>query len=105
MRKHFFLCFLMAALTAIQAQHFRKGAFYEISPLEKEYPEQVFVMRSLSGSWCIVDPFRNRALRMGANGIEWGEENGSDELQKWTLQPDADGRFVLIWLSLPKRLP
>lgn len=103
MRKHFFLFFLMAALTAIQAQHFRKGAFYEISPLEKEYPEQVFVMRSLSGSWCIVDPFRNRALRMGANGIEWGEENGSDELQKWTLQPDADGRFVLIPTHAPQK--
>ena len=75
----------------------------ELKAIEKEYPEQVFVMRSLSGSWCIVDPFRNRALRMGANGIEWGEENGSDELQKWTLQPDADGRFVLIPTHAPQK--
>ena len=103
MRKHLFLFLAMAMSMAVHAQKFRKGAFYEISPLEKEYPGQMFVMRNLSGSWCIVDPFKNRALRMGANGMEWGEENGSDELQKWTLQAEADGRFTLIPTHAPEK--
>ena len=47
MRKHLFLYLAMAMSMAVHAQKFRKGAFYEISPLEKEYPGQMFVMRNL----------------------------------------------------------
>lgn len=66
---------------------FRKGALYEISGIKMEYPGQLVTVSELSGSWRLIDPFRHRALRMGSNGLEWGEENGSDELQKWTITP------------------
>ena len=103
MRKHFFFLLLMAVSLVAQAQSFRKGAFYDVSPLEKEYPGQTVVMRNLSGSWCIVDPFKKRALRMGNNGMEWGEENGSDELQKWTLRPVGENRYTLIPTHAPDK--
>ena len=95
MRKFFVLLSLMMASVA-GAQTFRRGALYEIDPLEKEYDGQVYVMRELSGSWCIVDPFKGRALRMGNKGLEWGEENGSDELQKFTLEKADGGRYYLV---------
>ena len=80
--------------TAVWAQ-FRRGALYNITPLTPEYQGQVFTLRDLSGSWVIADPFTQRALRMGDRGMEFGEVNGSDELQKWTLQP-AQGGYLLI---------
>lgn len=93
------------------AQEFRRGAFYDISPLQKEPGTQALVLRDLSGSWTIVDPFRHRALRMGAKGLEWADENGSDELQKFTLEPvrqtkkgsvaTAGNRFHLIPTNAP----
>lgn len=66
---------------------FRKGALYEVSGIKMEYEGQVVTLSELSGSWRLIDPFRHRALRMGERGIEWGEENGSDELQKWNITP------------------
>ncbi len=91
----------MVLSMAVSAQQFRKGAFYDISPIKKEYPTQTFVLKSLSGSWCIVDPFKGRALRMGNNGMEWCEENGSDELQKWTLEPAGKDQFRMIPTNAP----
>lgn len=104
MNKQFFLLLLALLFsTVVSAQRFRRGAFYDVSPLEKEYAGQMLVMRNLSGSWCIVDPFRGRALRMGADGMEWGEENGSDELQKWTLEPAGADQFRLIPTHAPEK--
>lgn len=91
---------LLIAISA-QAQQFRQGAFYDVTPLQKEYDGQVFVLRELSGSWTIVDPFRHRALRMGTKGLEWADENGSDELQKFTLKPNGKGRYHLIPTNAP----
>ena len=70
------------------AQPFRKGALYELSGVPMEHEGQLVQLSELSGSWRIIDPFGHRALRMGESGPEWGEENGSDEWQKWTLEPD-----------------
>ncbi len=66
---------------------FRKGALFEVEGIRKEYDGQLVTLSELSGSWRLIDPFRHRALRMGERGIEWGEENGSDELQKWNITP------------------
>jgi len=82
-------------LTTIAQAQFRRGALYTISPLKCEYEGQLFTLKNLSGSWIIVDPFNGHALRMGEKGLEYAKENGSDELQKWTLEP-SKGKFVLI---------
>ncbi len=93
MRKSF-LTLLMFFCASIHAQ-FRPGALYNVSPLTTEYDGQVFTLKDLSGSWTIVDPFSQRALRMGTQGAEFAQENGSDELQKWTISRDARGTYTL----------
>lgn len=85
---------LTLACTTAGAQ-FRSGALYNVSPLDTEYPEQTFTLKNLSGSWAIVDPFEGRALRMGAKGVEFAGENGSDELQKWTITLGKQGTYTL----------
>ncbi len=74
---------------------FRPGALYNVNPLATEYKEQVFTLKDLSGSWIIADPFQQRALRMGTHGAEFAQENGSDELQKWTINRDTRGSYTL----------
>ncbi len=78
------ICLFVAIVSA--AQPFRKGALYELSGVQMEYDGQLVQLSELSGSWRIIDPFRHRALRMSEQGPEWGEENGSDEWQKWTIE-------------------
>lgn len=97
------LAMLALSTVSLSAQNFRRGALYTISPVTTEYQGQVVTVSELSGSWRLIDPFRHRALRMGDKGIEWGPENGSDELQKWTLQRQQDGKYVLIPTNAPDR--
>lgn len=93
MRKQLFALFLSLA-TLANAQ-FRSGALYDISPLTTEYKDQTFTLKPLSSSWIIADPFTGRAIRMGERGVEFVEENGSDELQKWTITQTNKGTYTL----------
>lgn len=87
---------LVAALSAI-AQDFHEGALYQIQGIPTEYDGQVFTMSEISGSWRIIDPSTHTALRVGDHGLEFGEENGSDELQKWLLgKKISDTEFSFI---------
>ncbi|MDY3062894.1 MAG: glycoside hydrolase family 2 TIM barrel-domain containing protein [Bacteroidaceae bacterium] len=86
------LVFMAASLSA---QVFRRGALYDVSPIEKDYEGQVFELSPLSGSWRIVDPFSHRALRYVDGKMELGEENGSDELQKWTVKPMGNNSYQI----------
>ncbi len=92
--KNKLLTLLLLCATTVMAQ-FRPGALYNISPLKTEYKNQAFTLKDLSGSWVIVDPFTQRALRMGEHGAEFAAENGSDELQKWTIASDARATYTL----------
>ena len=40
----------------------------------------------LSGSWRIINPVSNQALRAEGNRVELGENNGSDEAQLWLIE-------------------
>lgn len=91
----------VATITA-NAQ-FRAGALYDVAGLQKEYGTQVFTITRLSDSWRIIDPFRHHALRMGDKGLEWGEENGSDELQKWQIKNVGKGVYTLVPTNAPAR--
>ena len=94
------VCIAMGVSVA-WGQSFRKGALYELSGVAAEYPGQLVTLSELSGSWCIVDPFKHRALRMGDKGVEWGEENGSDEWQKWQVTPKGAGRYAISADKVP----
>jgi len=101
MRTKLLLVLLLLSTIAF-GQSFRKGALYTVTPLPLEYEGQLFQISDLSGSWRIIDPFTHKALRMADSGMAWGEENGSDELQKWTLQPAGKGQYYLIPTNAPQ---
>ncbi len=94
MKRNIFLALALLMCIVAQAQ-FRKGALYELSTIKTEYKNQLFTLKDLSGSWVIVDPFKQRALRMGERGVEFAQENGSDELQKWTITQQSNGTYTL----------
>ncbi len=96
MKRILLLLSLVLASVGTYAQQFRKGALYEVSGIPTEYHGQLFVMDELSGSWRFIDPFTKRALRIGENGLEFGEVNGSDELQKWTLALLPSGKYSAV---------
>lgn len=87
---------MMLTAGIVCAQQFRKGALYRVGGIPVEYDGQLFVMDELSGSWRFIDPFRQRALRVGEKGLAYGEVNGSDELQKWTLTELSPGRYSAV---------
>ena len=104
-------CLLVGTMLA---QEYVRGAFYHVQPasapglavgadsggqlslskLDDANATQHFTMNALSGSWRIINPFSNKAIRTEANALELGENNGSDEAQLW--KTEADGRYVLL---------
>ncbi len=104
MRKNrIFALLLLFMSLSVCGQIFRKGALYEISSIPLEYEGQLLQLSELSGSWRIIDPFTHRALRVSEAGIGWGEENGSDELQKWTIKKVGENIYTLIPTNAPSK--
>ncbi len=103
MYKKIFLFVILVPVISM-AQNFRKGALYEISPIPLEYEHQLLELSELSGTWRIIDPFTHRALRMADAGLAWGEENGSDELQKWVVKQVGGNKYTLTPAHSQKRL-
>lgn len=85
MRKLILSIFLFCFATVLSAQSFSKGASYEVKGIPVEYKGQVFNVTEISGSWRFIDPSTHRALRLEDGVLAFGEENGSDELQKWKI--------------------
>ncbi len=96
MKRILFLLSVVLVCASAYAQQFRKGALYQVSGIPTEYEGQLFVIDELSGSWRFIDPFKQRALRVGDKGLEYGEVNGSDELQKWTLTALPSGKYSAV---------
>ncbi len=112
------------------AQTFKKGALYHVFAPTKGHvvtgendksvgtakaddanTAQYWKISELSGSWRIINPVTNLAIRTNADRVELGENNGSDEAQLWkvengllvpTNRPDmaaavaSDGKLVLV---------
>ena len=57
--------------------------------------DQHWTLTELSGSWRIICPFSNLALRTAGDAVSTGENNGSDEAQLWKLEPAGDA-FLLV---------
>lgn len=106
---------LVAACLVIgaSAQKFERGALYHllsaakqqavgidskgnlvIEKLDAADPSQHFTLSELSGSWRLINPFNNNAIRTEGNTVQLGENNGSDEAQLW--KTEKDGRFLLL---------
>ena len=57
-----------------------------ISNYEKKNTAQFWKISELSGSWRIINPVSNLAIRAEGNRVELGENNGSDEAQLWLVE-------------------
>lgn len=78
--------------------------------LEERNAAQYWKISELSGSWRIINPVTNLAIRTNGDAVELGENNGSDEAQLWryengmlipTNRPDMvmaaqNGKLILI---------
>lgn len=87
----------------------------ETKKSEDKNVAQLWKVSDLSGSWRIINPATNRAIRANGNRVEMGENNGSDEAQLWkyengilypTNRPDVaiatDGNGGLVLISKDK---
>lgn len=93
-------CSLVAAV-CIFAQSFTPGALYSFNPAPASMAPY-WTLTQLSGSWRIIDPFTNMALRADGSVVSLGENNGSDEAQLWTITPAGKGKFTLSPTNGPK---
>lgn len=62
-----------------------------LTDLEEGNAAQFWKISELSGSWRIINPVTNHALRVNGNHVEVGENNGSDEAQLWKFE---DGLLI-----------
>ncbi len=62
-----------------------------LADFDKDDTAQFWKISELSGSWRIINPVTNHALRVNGNHVEVGENNGSDEAQLWKIE---DGMLI-----------
>ena len=69
----------------------KMGEMAGFTNYDKEDPAIYWKISELSGSWRIINPVTNNALRVNGNLVEVGENNGSDEAQLWKFE---DGLLI-----------
>lgn len=89
----------------------QSGNALSATNFEDKNAKQMWKVSELSGSWRIINPVSNKAIRAEGSRVELGENNGSDEAQLWkyengllipTNRPDmaaqatANGEIVLV---------
>lgn len=114
-------CAAMACAGAVAQEAYRRGVLYHVVPathadravghaaervaatkFNAAAPGQYWTLTELSGSWRIIDPFANVALRTNGEAVEVGENNGSDEAQLWQTEPlGRDGLCLLVPANRP----
>ncbi len=62
-----------------------------LTDFEKDNTAQFWKVSELAGSWRIINPVTNNALRVNGSRVEVGENNGSDEAQLWKYE---DGLLI-----------
>ena len=62
-----------------------------LADFNKDDASQYWQVSELSGSWRIINPVTNHALRVNGSRVEVGENNGSDEAQLWRYE---DGMLI-----------
>ena len=112
------LALMLVALT-VSAQQFVPGRLYTLSPApanklvatdngtlakpDAEAPAQYWALSELSGSWRLINPFSNLALRAEGAAVGTGENNGSDEAQLWTVTPAGKDTYTLVPTNNPAK--
>lgn len=111
------LALLLAVCLTPAQQTFRRGALYHVrtagggtakvlsqdaatgraifARFDAAQAGQYWTLSELSGSWRIINPFSNRALRTNGDAVETGENNGSDEAQLWKTEAVAGGLLLV----------
>ena len=64
----------------------QKDNAVSLTNYEKGNAAQFWKISELSGSWRIINPVTNKALRVNGSRVELGENNGSDEAQLWKYE-------------------
>ena len=108
-------------MPAAVAQSYVRGMLYHLS--SAKYPDRVlsydaqsgaavlekadaaearqhWTLSELSGSWRIINPFSNQAVRIEADNVATGENNGSDEAQLWKTEA-VEGGVLLVPTNRP----
>ena len=108
-------------MPAAVAQSYVRGMLYHLS--SAKYPDRVlsydaqsgaamlekadaaearqhWTLSELSGSWRIINPFSNQAVRIDADNVTTGENNGSDEAQLWKTEA-VEGGVLLVPTNRP----
>ncbi len=87
-----------------KAVSYTQAGAVTISPLSTTDGLQQWTITELAGSWRIINPFSNLAVRCTDNGkVEMGENNGSDEFQLWKTEAAADGFYYLVPSNQPTK--
>ena len=113
------ICVLIMAITALSmtAQttyergvlyHLRSVAFGTLAdagsgnlvPADEQAEGQYWNVGELSGSWRLICPFKDVALRAAQQQVETGEVNGSDEMQIWKIE-GVKGGVILTPTNRP----
>ncbi len=122
-RVTFVLLALCLSVTGVVAQtSYARGTLYHIVPasqsekaldynpqtgivslgkVDNNRVEQHWTITELAGSWRIINPFSNLAVRAVNADLGMGENNGSDEAQLWELEPTKGGAVWLIPANRP----
>ncbi len=118
------LVLVVSLLSAVctMAQNYARGVLYQIVPATQSTKmldynpqtgivsveaandnrsEQYWTVTELAGSWRIINPFSNLALRAVNAELGIGENNGSDEAQLWETEPIKGGAVLLIPANRP----
>lgn len=119
MKRAFSLLLAFAAVLALSAQNFERGALYHLvsastgkaltlrdgrlvlAAPDADEAGQLFNAGELSGSLRFINPFAGLAVRAEGDALASGEVNGSDEAQLWQCEPMPDGRFLLVPTNRP----
>lgn len=114
--KGFMACLAVSVATiSAFAQEFTPGRLYMLSSgrdvvddraalvkPDAGSPAQYWTLTELSGSWRLINPFSNLALRSESASVGVGENNGSDEAQLWTIVSAPRGQYMLIPTNRPQ---
>lgn len=112
---------LLCGLSALgaSAQAFERGVLYHLLTADGKLAAEIstdgtltfakpdasragqhLTVSELSGSYRLINPFNNYAVRTQGNALEAGENNGSDEAQLWKTEADG-GALLLIPANRP----
>lgn len=69
----------------------------------EENADDYWTLTELSGSWRLINPFSNMALRIEGDGLTTGENNGSDESQLFSIE--RAGKHADSYIFVPTNQP